>query len=80
MVLNLNELESPSPKDALCQVWLILTNFVLSLFGNNIPFKKSGALHLKELESSSPKDALCQVWLKLAQWLWRRRFLNFTIS
>ena len=23
------------------------------------------------------KDALCQVWLKLAQWLWRRRFLNF---
>ena len=25
----------------------------------------------------SPKDALCQVWLKLAQWFWRRRFLNF---
>jgi hypothetical protein len=23
-----------------------------------------------------PKDALCQVWLKLAQWFWRRRFLN----
>ena len=23
------------------------------------------------------KDALCQVWLKLAQWFWRRRFLNF---
>ena len=21
-------------------------------------------------------DALCQVWLKLAQWFWRRRFLN----
>ena len=23
------------------------------------------------------KDALCQVWLKLAQWFWRKRFLNF---
>ena len=34
-------------------------------------------LHLKKLESPSPKDALCQVWLKLAQWFWRRRFLNF---
>ena len=34
-------------------------------------------LHLNKLESSSPKDALCQVWLKLAQWFWRRRFLNF---
>jgi hypothetical protein len=22
------------------------------------------------------KDDLCQVWLKLAQWFWRRRFLN----
>ena len=29
------------------------------------------------IESPSPKDALCQVWLKLAQWFWRRRFLNF---
>ena len=28
-------------------------------------------------ESTLPKDALCQVWLKLAQWYWRRRFLNF---
>ena len=34
-------------------------------------------LHLKKLEPPSPKDALCQVWLKLAQWFWRRRFLNF---
>ena len=28
-------------------------------------------------EPSSPRDALCQIWLKLAQWFWRRRFLNF---
>ena len=37
----------------------------------------SGALHLNKLESPSSKNALCQVWLKLAQWFWRRRFLNF---
>jgi hypothetical protein len=29
-----------------------------------------------KLESPSTKDDLCQVWLKLAQWFWRRRFLN----
>jgi hypothetical protein len=33
-------------------------------------------LYLKKLETPLPKDALCQVWLKLAQWFWRRRFLN----
>ena len=33
--------------------------------------------HLKKLESPSPENALCQDWLKLAQWFWRRRFLNF---
>ena len=32
---------------------------------------------LNKIKSHSPKDALCQVWLKLAQWFWRRRFLNF---
>ena len=41
------------------------------------PWKKGGALHLNKLESPSPKDALCRDWLKLAQWFWRRRFLNF---
>ena len=30
-----------------------------------------------KIESPKPKDALCQVCLKLAQWFWRRRFLNF---
>ena len=33
--------------------------------------------HLNNVELSSPKDALCKVWSKLAQWFWRRRFLNF---
>ena len=86
-VLHLNKLESPSPKDALWQVWLKMAkwfwrrrflNFVnvFSLFLNYLPLEKCGALHLKKLESPSPKDALCQVWLKLAQWFWRR-FFNF---
>ena len=86
--LLLNKLESPSPKDALCQVWLKLAqwfwrrrffNFVnvFSLFRNYLPLEKVGALHLDKLISPSPKDALCQVWLKLAQWFWRRRYFNF---
>ena len=33
--------------------------------------------HLNKLESFLPKDALSQAWFKLAQWFWRRRFLNF---
>ena len=85
---HLNKLKSPSPKDALCQVWLKLAkrfwrrrffNFVtvFSLFRNHLPLEKGGVLHLNKLESPSPKDALCHVWLKLAQWFWRRRFFNF---
>ena len=42
-----------------------------------LPLEKEMALHLKKLESPSPQDALFQVWLKLAQWFWRRTFLNF---
>ena len=88
MVLHLNKFESPSPKDALCQVGLKLDqcfwrrrflNFVnvFSLLRNYLPLEKNGALHLKILKSPSPKDALCLVWLELAQWFWRRRFFNF---
>ena len=83
MVLHLNKLEFPLPKDALCQVWLKLAkwfrrrrffNFVnvFSLLLNYLPLEKGGALHLNKLESPSPKDALCPVWLKLAQWFLRR--------
>ena len=85
---NLNPLQSPSPKDALCQVglklaqwfwWRRFWNFVdvFSLIRNYLPFEKGGDLHLKKLESPSPKDASGQVWLKLARWFWRRRFLKF---
>ena len=87
--LSLWELnESPSPKNALCQVWLKLPqwfwrrrclNFinVFSLFHIYLPWKYGEALNLNKLESTSPKDALCQVWLKFAQWFWRRRCFNF---
>ena len=86
--LHLNKHDFPSPKDALCQVWLKLALWflrrrflkfvnVFSPFPYYLPLEKGGVLHLNKLESPSPKNALCQVWLKLAQWFWRRRFLNF---
>ena len=49
---------------------------VCSLFRNYLPLEKGGALNLNKIESPSHKNALCQVWMKLAQWFWRRRFLN----
>ena len=75
--LHLNKTESPSPKIALCQVWLKFAEWfwrrrflnvvnVFSLFCNYLPLEKVGALHLNKIESPSPKDVLCQVWLKLA--------------
>ena len=81
----MKKLESPSHKDALCQVWIKLAlcflrrgffNFlnVFSLFLNYLLLEKGGTLHLNKFESPSHKDALCQVWLKLAQWFWRRRW------
>ena len=78
LVLRLKKFESPSCKDALCQVWLKLAQYfwrrgffnfvyVFSLFQNYLPLEKGRSLHLNKLESPSPKDALCQDWLKLAQ-------------
>ena len=88
LVLHLKKFESPSPKDALCQVWIKLAQYfwrrgffnfvnVFQLFLNYILLEKGGPLHLNKLESPSPKDALYQDWLKLAQQFCRRRFLNF---
>mgnify|MGYP003688421365 CR=1 FL=1 len=50
---------------------------IFSLFRYYLYLKRGMALHLRKFEASSTKTALCQVWLKLAQWFWRRRFLNF---
>ena len=89
LVLHLNKLESPSPKDVLCQDWLKLAQWFwrrvfwfflsiyFSLFRNYLPLEKGGAILLNKHESPSPKDLFCQVWLKLAYWFWGRGFLNF---
>ena len=88
LVLHLKKLESPSPKEALCQVQLKLAqwfwrrrffNFlnVFSLFHNYLPLEKGGALHLNKFESPSHKDALCHFGLKLSQCFWRKGILNF---
>ena len=85
MDLFLNKLEFPSPKDALCQVYLKLAQWFLrrrllnfinvySLFHNYLPLEKDVAVDLNIFESPSPKDSLCQVWLKMAQWFLRRRW------
>ena len=59
----------PSPKNALCQIWLKLgqwfwrrrfLNFVniFSLFRYYLPLENNVALHLIKLDSPSPKDPL----------------------
>ena len=86
VALRLNKIESPSPKDALCQVWLKLAPWfwrrrflkvvnLSLLFPNYLPFWIGLALHLNKFESPLPWDTLYQVWLKLAPWFWRRRSL-----
>ena len=88
VALQLNKLESPTFKDALCQVWLKMAqwfwrrrflNFinVFSLFRYYLPLGKYMALHMNKIEFPSPKNASRQVWLKLATRFWRIRFLNF---
>ena len=82
--LHMSKLESPQPKNALCQVWLKLALWFWRRFLNifniilhfcyYLPLDKGVSLHLHNLKSPPPKDALCQVWLKLAQWFWRRIF------
>ena len=68
---HLKKLEFPSPKDALCQDWLKLTqwlwrrkffNFVdiFSLFHNYLPFERGGALYLNKMESHSHKKLSAQ--------------------
>ena len=65
--LSCPQFESPSRKDAFCQVWLNLAQWfwrrrffknllnVFSLFRNDLPLETSGALHLNKLESLRPR-------------------------
>ena len=88
--LHLNKLESPLPKDDLCQVWLKLAQSfwrrrflkfvnVFVLIRNYLPLEKAESFHFNKHVFPSSEDALCQDWLKFAQWLRRRRFLKFVI-
>ena len=83
VTLHFNILESPLPKDTLCQVWLKLAKWflskrfltvvnVFSLCGYYLSLKKYIAHKLNKFEFPSPKNTLCHVWLKLAHWFWRR--------
>ena len=56
---------------------MFLFGDVFLLFHNYLPLGKGEALVSNKCKFPSSKDALCQVRLKLAQWFWRRRFLNF---
>jgi hypothetical protein len=85
-LLSLNKLESPSPKDNLCQICLKLAEWFWTRFLNDptlflhfcdyLPFEEDLVLYWNKLEFLSPKDNLYQVLLNLARWFWRRRFLK----
>ena len=76
MAFHLRKHSLPSPKYALCQVWVKLALWFLrrrflkfinafSLFRYYLPLEKGGVLHLNKLESPSHKDALCQVLVEI---------------
>ena len=81
MVLHLKKLESLSSKDACAIDWnskvLEKRIFQFRYFVIISPWKRAGPFIWKKLESPSPLDTFCQIWLKLAQWIWRKGFLNF---
>ena len=52
MVLHLNKLESPSPKNALCQVWLKLANW---FWRRSITLNEGQGPSLEQLESPAAK-------------------------
>ena len=70
---EIKKFESPSPKDALCQVWLKL---VLTCWRKKMNILYFPYLPLGKLESPSPRDTLCQILMKLIQCVCRRRCLN----
>jgi hypothetical protein len=67
--LHLNKIESPSPMDDLCHVWLKLAQwfwrrrFLIDPtpflhFCDYLPYEEDPALYLNKLEFPSPKDNL----------------------
>ena len=91
MALHLNKLQSPLPKDALCQVWLKLAQwfwrkrfFNSSMYFRNIliisPCKRAGPFIWTNLNPLHPR--MLGVWLELVQWFWRRwwKYEKFTTT
>jgi hypothetical protein len=85
MALYFNKLEFPSPKHNIYQVGLNMTcwlrRFVFSfqcifIFSDYFPLENGIPFYLMKLKSPPSKNDLCKVWLKLAQWFWRKTFLN----
>jgi hypothetical protein len=71
LVLYLNKLEFPLPKDTSLIEFgpLVLEKFfnfsVFLLFHYYLPLEKGYPLHLNKFESPTPKDDLCQVCFKI---------------
>ena len=85
----LQNLKSPSPKVALCKVWMKLAKWfwtgrflILSMYFRYIviisPRKRAWSFIWTKLNHLHPR-VLCAkfAWLKLAQWFFIRRFLNW---
>ena len=83
---NFQNLESPSPKDALCQVdwnWQngsgkrIVFNLgtVFSQSRHHLHLEKGVVLYLNKIEFFISEDALCRFGLKLSQWFLRENFV-----
>ena len=81
-----NKLESSSPKDALCQVWLkrpsrsgeeYFQKFSMYFYYFQIisPLRRVWPFIWTNLNPFT-QNVLFQVWLKLDQWFWRRRFFK----
>ena len=57
-------------------IWFYIITLIKRRKNPLSPFWELNGPYLSNLKSLSPKDALCKLWLILAQWFWRRRFLN----
>ena len=84
VAFHLNKLESPSPKDALCQVWLKLVHLekkilkfinVISLFCY-LPLEKGVPLYLNKLETwiLFTKECMCIVYYNWFCGSWQTDF------
>ena len=86
MVIHLKKLESPSPKDAFCQVWLKLAQWFWRMFLNfiNVFFSILWLSLLWKMWGPSfeqywilfTQGCIVPSLVKSAQWFWRRRLLN----